>query len=101
MEEAVDVGGGGDLEPGERLLGDAGAAHDVPPLEDEHAKPSAREVARGHQPVVPGADHDGVIPRGAQRHAVSVPLEDRVAAQSTDTRRCAGGARDTRGWPSS
>jgi len=73
VEEAVDVGGGGDLEAGERLLGDAGAADDVAPLKDKHAQPGAREVARGHQPVVPGTDHDGVVTRGAQRHAVSVP----------------------------
>ena len=36
-EQAVDVGGGGDLEAGEGLLGDARAADDVAPLEDQHA----------------------------------------------------------------
>src|SRR5207249_1543196 len=35
-EQAVHVGGGRDLEPGPDFFGDAGAADDVPPLEDKH-----------------------------------------------------------------
>ena len=86
VEEAVDVGGGGDLEAGERLLGDAGAADDVAPLEDEHAQPGAREVARGHQPVVPGTDHDGVVTRGAQRHSSAFPRGPVDGPGGTDVR---------------
>ena len=66
MEQAVDVGGGRDLVAGEGLLGDAGAADDIPPLEHQHALPGARQVAGGHQSVVPGADHDRVEVRGAR-----------------------------------
>jgi hypothetical protein len=42
----------------------------VAPLKHQHAQPGAREVARGHQPVVPGTDHDGVVTRGAQAKIV-------------------------------
>ena len=61
VEEAVDVGSGGDLEAGKRLLGDAGAPDDVAPLEDQHAEPGPRQVAGGDQPVVPGSDDDRVV----------------------------------------
>jgi hypothetical protein len=75
VEEAVDVRRGGDLVARKGLLRDAGAADDAAPLEHQDALPGAREVARGHQPVVAGADHDGVIARRAQRHAAIVPTE--------------------------
>ena len=71
-EEAVDVGGGRDLEAGQDLLGDARAADDVAPLEHEHAQPGAGEVARGHEPVVPGTDHDGVVTRGVLGHWMEI-----------------------------
>ena len=74
-EEAVDVGRGRDLEAREGLLGHAGAAHQIPPLQHEHAQPGARQVARGDEPVVPRADHDRVVPapatRGHRRHSIT------------------------------
>ncbi len=66
VEEAVDVRGGGDLVAGKRLLGDAGAADDVAPLEHEHTPAGSRQVAGRDQPVVPGADDDRVEARGAR-----------------------------------
>ena len=57
---AGDVGGGRGAEAGGDLLGDAGAADEVAPLEHAHFQPGARQEARGHQAVVPAADDDGV-----------------------------------------
>jgi hypothetical protein len=64
VEEAVDVGSGGDLEPREGLLGHASAPDHVTPLEHEHAQAGPAQIAGGHQTVVTGPDDDGVVPRG-------------------------------------
>ena len=66
-EQAVHVRGSRDLEPGPDFFGDAGAADDVPPLEDEHRHPGPRKVARGDEAVVSGPDDDDVVRNG---HAV-------------------------------
>ena len=50
----------GELESGNDLLGHRRAAHDVPPLEDEHLFAGAREVRGADEPVVTGTDDDGV-----------------------------------------
>ena len=47
--------------PGHQLLGDRGAADEVPPLEDQRAQPRLGEVAGVDQPVVAAADHDRVV----------------------------------------
>src|SRR5262249_43469788 len=46
---------------GEQLLGDAGAAEEVAPLEYGHPEPGAGKVAGGHQAVVAAADYHRVI----------------------------------------
>ena len=43
------------------LFGHARAAEDRPPLDDECRESAAREIGRGRQAVVPGADDDGVV----------------------------------------
>src|SRR5207237_7452413 len=68
VKEAVDVRGGRDLEAGEGLLGDAGAADDVAALKHQDAQAGAGEVAGSHEPVVPGTDQDGVVTRWVLRH---------------------------------
>ena len=51
-------------EPGERqLLGERHASYVVVALEDEHLQPRLRKVAGAGQPIMPGADNDGVVPR--------------------------------------
>src|SRR6185295_7298212 len=56
---AGDVGGGRGAEAGGDLFGDAGAADQAAPLEDDDPEPGARQEAGGHQAVVPAADdHD-------------------------------------------
>src|SRR5437867_3158035 len=55
------VGRGGHLEPRRRLLGDAGAAHQLAPLEHEHPPSRTGEVRRGDEPVVARADDDDVV----------------------------------------
>ena len=60
-QHAQDVGAGGGAVARRELLGDAGAADDLAPLHDEHPLPGSRQVERGDQAVVPGADHHGVV----------------------------------------
>ena len=92
VEEAVDVGGGRDLEAWEGLLGHTGAADDVPPLEDHHAQPGTREVARRHEPVVPGADHDGVVTVGCHAGiSRSLPVVRRASRSSCARRASSSG----------
>ena len=50
---------------GPQLLGHAAAADDVAPFEDLHVEPGAREVRRGDEAVVPGADDQRVTHRRA------------------------------------
>src|SRR5205823_1921865 len=63
-EQAVHVSGGRDLEPGPELLGDAGAADDVPPLEHQYRHPGPRKVRGGDEAVVAGPDDDDVVRSG-------------------------------------
>ena len=65
-QQAVDVRGGRDLVARPDLFGDAGAADQLAPLE-HHALARARQIGRGHERVVPGADEDDVV---AVRHFV-------------------------------
>ena len=51
-EQADDVGEDGELEAGEDLLGDGGAADERPLLEDERLAPRAGQVGRRDQAVV-------------------------------------------------
>ncbi len=60
-EQAVDVGGRGDLEAGEGFLGDAGAADDVAAFQHEHFPLGPGQIAGGHQAVVAAADDDRVV----------------------------------------
>ena len=55
-EEAVDVGGGGDLEAGEGFLSDARPADDVAAFEDGLLPTGPRQVAGRHQAVMARAD---------------------------------------------
>ena len=70
----------GHAEPKSRedLLGYRGPAENVAPFEHDYLQARPREVGRRHQPVVPAADHDGVVHtsvgcalpgRHQQRHA--------------------------------
>ena len=63
-QQAVDVGGGGDLVAGPDLLGDAGAAEDFAPLEHEHLHAGPGQVGGGHQTVVAAADDDEIVGLG-------------------------------------
>ena len=60
-QQRDDVRADGELEAGEHLLGDRGAAEHVPPLEHEHLPPGAREIGRVDEAVVAAADDDRVV----------------------------------------
>ena len=62
-QQRDDVGADRELEAGEDLFGDRGAAEHVPPLEDEHLLPGPREVGGVDEAVVPAADDDDVVLR--------------------------------------
>ena len=55
------VGAARDAGAGPELLGDAGAAEDVAPLEAHHLQPGAGEVGGRGEPVVTAADDDRVV----------------------------------------
>ena len=48
-------------------------------LEHKHAQPRAGEVARGHEPVVPGTHQDGVVTRWVLRHWTQILPRARLA----------------------
>ena len=50
-----------ELESRENLFGDGGTADNVPPLENEDLEARLRQVRRGDQPIVTGADDDCVV----------------------------------------
>ena len=60
-QEAHHVGRDAEPEPGKHLFRDRRAAEDVAPLEDDGPHARAGQVGRGHQPVVPAPDDDGVV----------------------------------------
>ncbi len=102
VEETVDIGGGGDLESGKRLLGNAGPAHQVPALENEHAETRPRQVACRDQAIVTRADdnrvvaprpssHDCIIHRRARSSRLAPALKR--GRDSMGRRRRSGGAR--------
>src|SRR5439155_18418331 len=62
-----------EVEAGEDLLGDRGATHDVPALQDQDLLAGAREVRRVDEAVVPGPDDDRVVARAHRRILWAVP----------------------------
>ena len=60
-QQRHDVRADRELEAGEDLLGDRGAAEHVPALEHEHLAARARQVGGAGQPVVAAADDDRVV----------------------------------------
>ncbi len=63
-QEGDHVRADGELEAREDLLGDRGAADDVPAFEDEHRAAGARQVRGRGQSVVARTDHDRVVGLG-------------------------------------
>lgn len=59
-EEAVEVAAASELEAGDDLLSDGGAADDVAALEDGDGEAGSGKVSRGDQAVVAGADDQRV-----------------------------------------
>ena len=59
-QQRHDVRADGELEAGEDLFGDRGAADHVPALEHEHLASRAREIRGSGEAVVPAADDDHV-----------------------------------------
>ena len=55
------LGAGRQLEAGDQLPGNAGAADPLAALEDEGRQPVLRQIAGGDQAVVPGANHDRTV----------------------------------------
>src|SRR5215218_50782 len=64
------------------LLGHAGPAHDVPPLEHADAQAGAREVAGGGKSVVSGSDDDRVVAGSAVQAHVATATRS-LASSST------------------
>ena len=62
-QQRDDVRADRESEAREDFFADRGAADDVTPLEHQHLAAGAREVSRGSESVVPGANDDGVILR--------------------------------------
>ncbi len=60
-QHAEHLGGAGDAVARHDLVGDAGAADPVVALDAERRQPVARQVGGGDQPVVAGANDDGVV----------------------------------------
>ena len=58
LEHVADVGAAGDAEVWEELFGDAGAADEVAPFEDEGLDAGLGEVVGGDEAVVAAADDD-------------------------------------------
>ena len=65
-QQADDVAGDREAEARDDLLGDGGAAQDVPALQDQRLEPGPRQVRGGDEAVVPSADDHRVV---ALRHA--------------------------------
>ena len=63
-QQRHDVRALGEVEAGEDLFGHRRAAHDVPPLEDEHPSSRAREIGRRSEAIVAATDHDHVVGHG-------------------------------------
>jgi hypothetical protein len=72
-QHAQHVGAAGAVEAGGELLGDAGAADDVAPLEHQRAHPRSRQVEGGDEAVVATADDDRAVPGRAVRARVVRP----------------------------
>jgi hypothetical protein len=64
LEQAHDVGCGGNAVAGPDLLGHAGAAQHAAALEDDRPEPGPGEVGGADEPVVPRADDDRVVALG-------------------------------------
>ena len=61
LQQAGEIGRGGDAVAGPDLFGDGAAAHQFAALEHQHLAAGAREVSGGDQAVVAAADDDGVV----------------------------------------
>src|SRR5712671_4122677 len=59
-QQAVQIRGGRNAEPGPQLLSDARAAYQLAPLEHQHPQSGAREVGGRDEAVMPSADYDKV-----------------------------------------
>ena len=60
-QHAGDVRSGGDAASGCDFFGDAAAADNFPALQHQRGESGSRKVSCRRQPVVAGADHDGVV----------------------------------------
>ena len=60
-QHAEHLGGAGDAVARHDLVGDAGAADPVVALDAQRRQPVARQIGGGDQPVMAGADDDGVV----------------------------------------
>ena len=90
-EHAQHLGGAGHPEALDDLVRDARATDAVAPLEDRHREAVPRQVARRHQSVVAGADHDRVVPGPHHDALGSVGLPNSTQSRSTAGRRWRSG----------
>ena len=67
LQQAGEVGGGGDAIAGPDLFGDGAAAHQFAPLEHQHLAAGARQIGGGDQAVVAAADDDGIVLHTCER----------------------------------
>src|SRR5215207_8462103 len=87
QEEVADVGAGREFVARPDLLGHRRPADHLAPLQNQDAPSSLRQIGRRDEPVVPGADHDGVVPRSGRSYYPIRPLRHPTPSNTCIARR--------------